>query len=206
MAFIDYGALLRINGKFVNKNRELFMESSSSGEIIGDASCSDIKPHHIEGNYFVVAGDKNFCLCFYKTRFIAVLNKKIIKTWYNSGFNKETFDVNRIKISIKMIDPEYELDYYGVPDEDTYLRYVYNYGKRRGALIFQRRYKKARKVVYKHKHGQKFLATWEYNGDKYEVIFGYGIDPSEEMYNDIKLNSYNYSKKEIKLIDEWFNQ
>lgn len=206
MAFIDYGALLRINGKFVNKNKELFMESSSSGEIIGDVNYSDTQDLHIEGNYFVIAGDKKFCLCFYKTHFIVVSGRSVVRYWYNMCFSGEMFDVNEVNISVKMIDSTYELEYYGVPDEDTYCRYIYNYGKRRGSLMYQRRYKKVRKVAYKQKHGQKFFATWEYNGDKYEVIFGYGIDPNEETYNDIKFNSYNYSKKEIELIDEWFNQ
>ena len=206
MAFIDYGALLRINEKFINKNKNLFMKPSSSGEVIGEVHYGDTQKLHIEGNYFVIAGDKNFCLCFYKTHLIIVSGGNAIKDWYNRGFNGETFDVGGINISIKMIDPEYESEYYGVPDEDSYCHYIYNYGKRRGTLRLQRRYKKANKVVYRQKHGQKFLATWEYNGDKYEVIFGYGIDPSEEMYNDIKFNSYNYSQKEIKLIDSWFNQ
>ena len=33
MAMIDYGAMLRVDGKFINKNCDLFMEQSDTGYV-----------------------------------------------------------------------------------------------------------------------------------------------------------------------------
>lgn len=51
----------------------------------------------------------------------------------------------------------------------------------------------------------KYSATWEYKGDKWEVIFGYGIEPDEDVFNDITSKGlYNYGEESIKYIRERF--
>lgn len=56
---------------------------------------------------------------------------------------------------------------------------------------------------YKDYH-YRFLATWKHHGHKYECIYGYGIDPDEETWNEIKYSSYGFSEREVKIIDKWF--
>lgn len=204
MAFIDYGALLKVNDKFINKNQDLFMKQSSSGDIIGKIEIDEMTKD-VEGNYFAIAGDKNFCLCFYKMHFIVIFNNTVIKTWYNEGFDGESFIINGVNISIKMIDPSFDLIHYDRPDEED-IKFIKNsFDKKYANKILKEKYKACNRIAYKEKHGQKFIANWEYKGNKYEVIFGYGIDPNEKKYNEIKFDSYNYSEKEIKFIDKWFN-
>lgn len=50
----------------------------------------------------------------------------------------------------------------------------------------------------------RWKATWDYNEKHYEVIFGFGIDNDEEVWNDIKHGYFDFSETEIKIIDEWF--
>ena len=74
MSAIDYGALLRVNGKFINKNDDLFSYCSDTGYVCDKATYySDYEKKEIEidimGNYYVYAGDENFLLCFYKGYF-----------------------------------------------------------------------------------------------------------------------------------------
>lgn len=58
MAFIDYGALLKVNGEFINKNRDIFMNKSDTGYICEKAKDDQGDWHSVQGNYFVYAGDE----------------------------------------------------------------------------------------------------------------------------------------------------
>ena len=51
---------------------------------------------------------------------------------------------------------------------------------------------------------RRFLLKTTFGEDEYEVIYGYGIDPSEDVWNRIKNTSYGFSDKERALIDLWF--
>ena len=60
MSAIDYGALLRVNGKFINKNDDLFSYCSDTGYVCDKATYySDYEKKEIEidimGNYYVYA-------------------------------------------------------------------------------------------------------------------------------------------------------
>lgn len=50
------------------------------------------------------------------------------------------------------------------------------------------------------------MATWEYKGKKYEVIFGEGIDPNEDVWNNIKYDRYGFTDAERQIIDRWFEE
>ena len=63
--------------------------------------------------------------------------------------------------------------------------------------------KKYKNVIWKTR-SSRWLATWDYNGNHYEVIFGYGIDPNKDVWNRIKLDSYDFSDVERQIIDGWF--
>lgn len=57
----------------------------------------------------------------------------------------------------------------------------------------------------------KFCAKWEHNGNKYEIVFGYGIPWSKKEYLSMKKDNvfdkyYNYTKDEIKKVEEMYNR
>lgn len=86
MAFLDYGAILKVNGKIKNLNQSLFMEMK---EAVGfeiksipyqyewDGKIHDSE-HHIEGNYFVYFGDEEVLFCVYKNVLQVVVNKQVV--------------------------------------------------------------------------------------------------------------------------------
>lgn len=86
MAFLDYGAILKVNGEIKNLNKGLFMDMKESvGFVINsiptqyewDGKTHDSE-HHIDGNYFVYFGDEEVLFCIYKNVLQIVVNKKII--------------------------------------------------------------------------------------------------------------------------------
>ena len=96
MAILEYGALLKINGKFINKNMDLFMDCSDTGYICEKATYYDknIKKDRevfIDGMFYVYAGDENFMLCFSKAGFSVISHNKIIGSVVFSQFLSETF-------------------------------------------------------------------------------------------------------------------
>ena len=58
MSMIDYGALLRVDGKFINKNCGLFMNASNTGYVCKRAINNDGKEYVI-GNMKRVATHAN---------------------------------------------------------------------------------------------------------------------------------------------------
>lgn len=210
IAFVDYGAILRVNGKFINKNDDLFMKSSDTGYVCDQATYFDneskeMKPVDIMGNYYVYAGDKNFMLCFYKSYFYVISNNKIIYSFWFSPFISETIYLNGFPtIKVEHLDKELREDSW-MDDLDGWDRkWYYDYfGVRKGQLKINRYFKKKNKIKYKIR-SSRWLATWDYNGNHYEVIFGYGIDPVEDVWNRIKFDSYDFSDIERQIIDSWF--
>ena len=171
MAMLDYGAILKVDGVFVNKNEDFFMENME--KVVGFTldSVTDEKGSviPIDGEFFVYAGDKEMLLCFYKGECLVVGNDKIVK-WLHTSFLEETFYFKNLpNVTISKLDKTPYIDEYG----------------------------------YKY-YSYRFLATWEHNEHKYECIYGYGIDPDEETWNEIKYMSYGFSEVEVKIIDKWF--
>ncbi len=207
MAMMDYGALLRVNGKFINKDKGMFVDMKDQCGFELERAYTKKDCYDISGNYFVYAGKPDLLLVFYKTHFHVIQNGRVIRTWWagNWVFNNEIFNVGSVDISVGVIDKDLHREYYGSDfDELDREFYLYNYGKRLGNMHIQRRFKRTRRNYGLVKGSSKYIATWEFNSDKYEVIFGYGIDPTEKVYNDIKYDSYGYTTNEIKLIDSWF--
>lgn len=50
----------------------------------------------------------------------------------------------------------------------------------------------------------RYIAEWDYDGNHYEVIYGYGIDPQKDVWDSIK-NEWNFTEKEKEIIDTWFD-
>ena len=78
MAMVDYGAILKVDGKIINDS--LFMEITDTGtippeKVHDDRYNCDI---NIAGNYFAYGGDKDFMMVFYKCWFFGITQEKII--------------------------------------------------------------------------------------------------------------------------------
>lgn len=221
MAMIDYGALLRVDGKFINKNQDLFMEASDTGYVCEKATNEKGDIIDIDGDYFVYAGDKDFLLVFYKGLYRVISNEKIIFSQWDMPFNSEThyFDVFP-NVKVSRLSKHYEVEEResnGTWKDFVKERWVGATGNEKlseladGHKMFKRFMKNCKKVAYVNHHGRayktrpyRFLAEWDYNGHKYEVIFGYGVEPDEDVWNKIKNESYGFREDEIELIDSWF--
>lgn len=105
MATVDYGALLRVNGKFINYNKDLFSEIIyPKGDIPERAQYGKSQERPVKGNYFVYAGDTTFMLAFYKRMFDVISDGKMIKSVWGIPFLSETFVINGILITVSHLD------------------------------------------------------------------------------------------------------
>ena len=219
MAMIDYGALLRVDGKLINEGK-MFMDSSDTGYVCEKAYYPKYDcDYNINGNYFVYAGDEGLLLCFYKSWCLVISNNEVIRDAWSVPFASETFFLpNDVNLKISHLDKElrvepliwttnleeYMKDSWG----DLYLedpgREMWKYERK----WFRRMMSKAhicKNISYKYR-SQRYLAEWDYKGKHYEVIFGYGIDPNKECWDKIKNSSYGFSDVERNIIDEWFKE
>lgn len=218
MAVIDYGALLKVNGEFINKNCNLFMNNSNTGYILEKAKYADTsiydKEININGNFYVYAGDKDLLLTFCKWYLYVISNEKIIKVISDNPFISEEFYINGVSIKVSHLEPDIQIE---VPNIVTWEDYIKeNWIDATGCekldelkngmreyKSFLRRVKASRRRVYKYRTN-RWITEWEHNGNKYEVIFGDGIDPNAEVWNRIKKDSYGFTEREINIINEWF--
>jgi len=220
MAMIDYGALLRVDGVLINRN-EMFMEASDTGYVCKKATGKH-GVEEIDGNYFVCAGDEHFLLVFYKGICKVISDGQIVYSAWGCDFiSEEHFFENLPSVRISYLDstlharePEsnglwsdYVKDNWKDADGSEHFWELQD-GKREYRIFLRRAKKIARRKRYLFDcfktRNYRFLAQWEHNGHHYEVIYGYGIDSDEEVWNEIKNDTYGFSKKETELIDNWF--
>lgn len=219
MAMIDYGALLRVDGKFINKNKDMFMESSDTGYVCETAISPSGQEYDIDGNYFVYAGDKKFLVVFYKGMFKVISNEKIILSKWSIPFNSETFFFDGLpNLKVSRLSKYYEYvkdESWGTWQDFVREGWIGATGNEKlseldGGFKAYKRFKKHLKAVARSNgyrtRPDRFIAEWNYNGHNYEVIFGYGIEPDEEVWNRIKNGSYGFRQDEIEIIDSWFNR
>ena len=220
MATVDYGALLRVNGKFINYNKDFFSEIIyPEGDIPEHAQYGKSQERPVKGNYFVYAGDTTFMLAFYKRMFDVISDGKMIKSVWGTPFLSETFVINGVLITVSHLDKTHIVESKApkVPTE-PWNEYVKNNwqgatGKEHlwelenGAFYYRKYIRLA-----KRRHGCKpfkyltdrYIAEWDYDGNHYEVIYGYGIDPQKDVWDSIK-NEWNFTEKEKEIIDTWFD-
>lgn len=221
MAAIDYGALLRVDGEFINKNGDLFMDKSDTGYSLKEAFYKDRRIYGeaiaIDGNFYVYAGDADLLLTFYKGYFYIISNGEILKSVSNNPFLSESFLVGGTNIKVSHLDKTPFIDR---SESQTWAEYVRDNwngatgdeklsdleGGLQAYRRFLRRIKKRKRGAFDFKYyTNRWRAEWEHKGKRYEVVFGYGIDPDESVWNDIKADeSYGFSQTEIEIIDEWF--
>lgn len=209
MACIDYGALVIKNGKPVNKNKGMFME------------CPNYFDDIVKGNYFAYCGDEEYSLCFYKCYIAETKNGTIVNNFWDFPFKSQTFyRDNGVHLTVRRLDepiPIYASHFWDCETWEDYVRENWqgaNGNEKDCELDNGRKWHKrwiknckriGRKKVLYYDSTLKYSATWEYKGDKWEVIFGYGIEPNEDVFNDItERGLYNYGENSLNYIKEKF--
>lgn len=210
MSMIDYGALLRIDGKFINRDGDLFMDMQEAVGFTLDKAqyFYDGKDHEIDinGDFYVYAGMPEFFLTFYKTHFYIISNGKIIKSVSpDERINEYSFYIKGVKITVFQLDKKWRNNYYEKYDDYDKERLHYLHGKKRANVMIYRQAKKSRRISYRYK-SCRHIAKWEYNGKNYEVLYGYGVEPNYDVWNRIKDESYDFSDDEKKIINSWFEE
>lgn len=203
MAMIDYGALLRIDGEFVNRDSDLFMDAPEWVPEFAQYPLPDL-PYYtatIRGNFYVYAGDTDFFLCFYKCYFYVVKDGKIIAAPYAPQAKSQVFYFDDIHVKVSYLDNTKYFDRECFLPDDWERK---NYGERYCIRMAKRVHRLSKKEQNKWR-SNRWIAEWEYGGHKYEVIYGYGVEPNKNVWDEIKHKSYGFSEKERKIIDEWFD-
>lgn len=213
----------------INKNKDLFLRCSDTGYVCKEAEYyNDYQKKWetipIDGNYYIYAGDENFLIAFYKGLFHVIHNNQIICSRWSSPFISETIYLDGFP-SIKVQHLDETLYIEPIESLGTWKDYVRENwrdvtgdeklsdleGGHKIYKWYMRALKRNARLLrhpgrYDKYRTQRWLATWDYNGNHYEVIFGYGIDPNEKVWNDIKFDSYDFTDIEREIIDGWFKE
>jgi hypothetical protein len=107
MAALDYGSIVKVNGKMVQT--KMFMDMKKSVGYTVSKSVYGGNEIEIKGNFFSYLGDKEFTVCVYKTCLVFLLKGKVVKVIhgtdnnYDLPYEKFTHkdNINGIKIMIK---------------------------------------------------------------------------------------------------------
>lgn len=158
MAMLDYGAVVKKNGKIISDPNKMFQnftnlkyETDDDCNTVIDETVIEcinygtdkIEKRSMAGNYFALIGDEEMMIGFYKTWFKIAVDKKEV----NMG--------------------EYFCKW---QSEDIKRDFVYEYPKL-GKLTIK-------KIDKRPKYCNVYIASFSYKGDNYSVMFGYGVDPS----------------------------
>ncbi|AMN31064.1 hypothetical protein BFS06_14515 [Clostridium perfringens] len=111
MAYADYGAIVKKNGKVLNKNHEFYHEMK---DIVG-FEIDKIGDRAVKEFYFNFMGDEDLLVCMYKnilTIFNPKENKIVYDTWnihdeWGNDCYRKIVDINGTKVDIKRLDDGY---------------------------------------------------------------------------------------------------
>ena len=179
MAMIDYGAVVKKNGKiisnvkgglFQNFTNLKYIENENYETIVDETIVSGVnwegKPieFSMAGNYFVLIGDEHFLIGFYKEHFEIAIDKHLCNDvpntydWFDKHIKPLTFTINNeITITISLAQKDHT--------EPCW-------------------------------HMGVYVTKFTYNGDNYEVLFGYCVDPSIK-YTFSNSNYYQHKRKNL---------
>lgn len=151
MAAIDYGAIAFKNGKLVSTDMFTHMKDTC-GFSDRDKPLAGVGENELpfDGNQFVVLGDERFLVGFYKTS---------MKWWRPPEYDEDT----RCTVQCNV---------FGFEDYDGWKRW------RQAACVRKNDVDPDLEVVFltvKPRNGY-YVARFSYNGDRYKVYFGYGVD------------------------------
>ena len=216
MAAIDYGAMLRVNGKFINRNKNIFDEGVAYPGYIPKQAMYKNDKVDIKGNFFLYAGNEELLLAFWKTEIYVISHGEITNIIFHNPFLSETVFCKDTKIQISHLDKKYQTEEKTFETWSQYVKenwigatgnekdYELQDGKKRHKI--HRRWCKRQNRYSGFRYlTSRYLAEWEHDGNHYEVIFGYGIDSQEEVWSAIKKgNVYDFTEIEKGIIDDWF--
>lgn len=231
MAMIDYGTMVKVNGKIVN-NGIGFMCKTDTGYV----PCADI----VE-NYFASVGDKNLIISFYKMSIAFFRNEqeigrihceepyesgKVRKHNYMYSLPHEKFinpfdcgidvrvdaleDIFRTENTEDFDNDEFfghgtsywrlTKDAYGITDNYSCDSKKYYTKMKKNIRRVKQLEKLDKRASWKHYDGVsypgRYYITFEYNGNKYEIVTGYGVDSSKSFYTDNNMDRFGYTAKE----------
>ena len=180
MAMIDYGAVVKKNGKIISDYKGGLFQNFSTlkyevretepyDTIIDETMVNGLDwkgnptTFSMAGNYFALVGDEHFLMGFYKEGFNVAIDKQVVN---NLPCTWEWFD-EHVKPLKFVVDNEIEITLSLAQKEHT------EYGGRMSV----------------------YLAKFTYKGDNYEVLFGYGVDTSI-IYTFTDKNYYQHKRKD----------
>ena len=248
MAMIDYGTLVKKNGKIINAG-VMFMDKSDMGvtpvlDAYEDVSNSETS-HAISKEYFAYVGDEELMICLYKNRMTFVSGNKYLgniimgNPWYNSKyddrytkyclFNERLFNPFNCGINVSFETLSGDAIYRVEAEQDI----VDVWDWRTGNMTEQKSYWKIIKDAYGlsdvrdfnnrkyfnkmcknicrckkidenwyQRHfatttvSDRYYVVFEYKGNTYEIVTGYGIDHNLDFYIEENMTRFGYTGME----------
>lgn len=201
MAMIDYGALLKKNGKIMNRD-EFFMDME---EAVGWIDYQRIRYpdcDHILGKY----SDCGNCP---RANYIHYSHPELGE-W--DSFHSDCRDVVPTPSQhmcgnyfVYAGDSNFTIAFY-----KTHFAYIYE-GKMKivwpNRIGFRPKYRVGEVYIRTkalNKRKDAYYARFSYKGDVYEVVYGYGIDPNQSTWNRVKKDYCD--KKTICFVDKFWEE
>lgn len=113
MAMMDYGSIVKKNGKIIQTDMFMDMKEALGFELL-EAKYEyngNIEKQRVEGNYTSYMGDEELLVCVYKCRATFIVGNKIVKNIYNlneglhygEDLMSIKFDINGVSFHIKRL-------------------------------------------------------------------------------------------------------
>lgn len=201
MAMIDYGAILKKNGKIVNRD-EFFMDMETAVgwtdyphvkyedcDCINEDGYSDCencpranREYQVNSNYYWLISD---------CRDIVPNSNHMEGNWFAYAGDTELV-VGFYKQQV--------MTWYRGEQKVHWLRWDY---AGRYSICFE---VGGTKLLFKalSSHKDAYYGRFYYKGDLYEVVFGYGIDPDQKTWNRVKKDYCD--KKTIRFVDKFWEE
>lgn len=199
MAMFDYGAILKKNGKIVNRN-QLFMDME---EAVGWIDNPRIKYEDCDCFYY---GESNCSNCPRASRIVLDNYFTILK--HDCRGNEPPRNTIRDNWFAYAGDTELVVGFYKQMvmtwykgEQKVYLL-RWDYEKKYSIYIEVGGTKLHFKALSENKN--VYYGRFHYKGDLYEVVFGYGIDPTQSTWNRMK--KIHCDKKTIRFVDKFWEE
>ena len=201
MAMIDYGAILKKNGKIVNRD-EFFMDMETA---VGWTDYPHVKYEDCD-----CINEDGYSDCWNCPRANREYYANESYYWLESDCRGIKPDSNHMEGNWFAYAGDTELvvgfykqmvmTWYKGEQKIHWLRWDYN--NRYSVYLEVSGTKMKFKALSSHK--QAYYGRFRYKGDLYEVVFGYGIDPDQKTWNRVK---HQYcDKKTIKFVDKFWEE
>lgn len=176
MAMLDYGSIVKKNGKIIQEDLFMDMKKTVGFELEKAKRKSKVVKYNsdtniyietgeikedyinVKDNFFSYMGDEELLVCVYKGILTFISNGDVIKTVFDL---QEPVDVP--------------------------------YKKHRMTFIINNTEIKIKRLY----DNNRYLVRFWYKGDLYECIYGYGVDLNLNYW-------YNLTKKEKNFLNKWF--